>query len=77
MELQVFSFLLLRTNFRDGVEKATYELLTKFENFLSSNISNPFVQDDEGMSIPLMYGFAIVVGFVGGVLNCLIMACTG
>merc|ERR1712227_522751 len=34
------------------------------------------LQDDEGMSIPLMYGFAIVVGFVGGVLNCLIMACT-
>ena len=29
------------------------------------------------MSIPLMYAFAIVVGFVGGVLNCLIMACTG
>ena len=23
-----------------------------------------------------MYTFAIVVGFVGGVLNCLIMACT-
>ena len=29
------------------------------------------------MSVSLMYVFAIVVGFVGGVLNCLIMACTG
>ena len=31
---------------------------------------------DSKISSGLMYTFAIVVGFVGGVLNCLIMACT-
>merc|ERR1711935_568624 len=31
---------------------------------------------EDGMSVSLMYVFAVVVGFVGGVLNCLIMACT-
>ena len=30
----------------------------------------------KAMSLSMMYAFALVVGFVGGVLNCLIMACT-
>ena len=44
--------------------------------FLIPIVANNGTSDGGKMSLGLMYTFAIVVGFVGGVLNCLIMACT-
>jgi MFS family permease len=33
-------------------------------------------EEGESISLMIMYAYAIIVGFCGGVLNCLIMACT-
>ena len=44
--------------------------------FLIPIVASNGTSDGGKMSLGLMYTFAIVVGFVGGVLNCLIMACT-